>query len=123
MYKFLSRKKFLFLALLEDILLIFFLFTLIASGLEILLPGVLAHKLPLAFLFTAFAILALLYIRWIQKERLSYPQISLRAPLLWLAALFLVAVALFMTRAFGVWGAFLQVVLIVLAFFFWFQKK
>lgn len=119
MRNFFSQKKFLLLALLEDVLMIFFLCTLIASGLEILLPGVLAHTVPLALLFTIFAFLTLLYTQWIQKERLSYPNFSIPTALFVSLTILLVLVALFMTRAFGIWGALIQVALIGLALFIW----
>lgn len=124
MRTFLSQKKFLFLALLEDTLFLLFLSTVIASSLEILLPGSLSHKIPLALLFTLFALALFFYLQWTKKEGiLSYRAYSPSPALLFVLVLLLALVALFMTRAFGMWGALFQVFLLILTLNIWFRKK
>lgn len=120
----LNHKKFLLLALLEDFLFILFLFTFLASGLEILLPGILANKMPLAFLFTLFAFLLFVYSYWIKKERLPYPRFYIPRVIFIILIVVLVAVTLFMNRDFGIWGAILQCILISGGlFYYWYSKK
>lgn len=118
----LSSKKLLLLALLEDVVVIFFLFSIIASSLEILLPNILAQRIPLALIFTAFTILAFLYLRTLQKESLPLPVFSVPSFLKILVFIFLILIGLFMTRAFGIWGAFAQVALLSVTLWYWFKK-
>lgn len=117
-----TQKKFLFIALLEDLVFIFFLFALLASGLEIILPGILANKIPLALIFTVFALLIFGYIKALQKENLPYHSFVLptAAVVLVLALLFLIGI--FMSRAFGIGAGFIQIALLMLALGLWLKS-
>lgn len=116
-------KKLLLLALFEDVLFILFLSTLIASSMEILLPGILSNRLPLAFLFTLFALLFFFYTGWKQKEGIATPSFSLPPALLFTLGIILFLVTLFMNRDFGFFGAAVQAILILLALFYWYHRK
>lgn len=120
----LTSKKLLGLALFEDLLVVFFLLIFLTSALEILLPGILANKMPLAFLFTAFAFLLFAYSFWIKKMSLPYPTLQWPRAILFVLFVGLVTVTLFMNRAFGLLGDIFQLALLSLAIFcFWCTKE
>lgn len=123
MKHFFSSKKLLLLALLEDTLVIFFVLTLLVSVLEVILPGILANKLPLAFLFTALALLIFLYGHHIKKEGLSYPQFRIPLSLSVILFVGLLLVTLFMNRAFGLWGSVVQFGLLLLVIFTYWRSR
>ncbi len=116
------HKKILFIALLEDLVFIFFLFALLASGLEIILPGILSNKIPLALIFTVFALLIFGYIKALQKENLPYPSCMLPTAVAVFALSLLFLIGIFMTRAFGLRAAFIQTALLMLALGLWLKS-
>lgn len=122
MHNTLLSKKFLLLALLEDVVVILFIFSVIASSLEILLPNILAQRIPLALIFTVFTALTFLYLRTLQKENFSLPSFLVPSFLKIGILIFLILIGLFMTRAFGVWGALVQITLLFLTLWYWFKK-
>lgn len=122
MKKFFAQKKFLVLALLEESVVITFLFVLIASSIEILLPGLLANRLPLALFFTVFLILTLSYLALLKKHQLPLPMLTVPVLLQGVGIVFLTLVTLFMTRAFGWWAALIQAMLLGLLFWLWSKK-
>lgn len=113
-----SQKKLLAFALLEDVLVMLFFFTLLASSLEILLPGILANRIPLAGIFTVFTLLLFGYAHWKKELDKPLPSFSLPPSLLVILFVLLILVTLFMNRDFGFLGAALQLGLIVLALFY-----
>lgn len=123
MRKFLHQKKFLLLALYEDLLLIVFFFTLLASSIEMVLPGILANRLPLAFLFTFLVLLFFFYVTWRQKEGLPSLQWSLPPSLSITLFILLFLVTLFVARNFGFLGATFQALLLVMALYYWHYRK
>lgn len=123
MITFITQKKYLILALIEDLTFIFFLFLVLASSMEIILPGILSNKLPLALIFTVFALLLFVSLSNARKERVAVNTSSL--PLIISLFIFggFLLTGIFMTRAFGVWGAGFQTVLLLFTLSYWLLRK
>jgi hypothetical protein len=102
----------LIVALTEDFLLLLVLSLLAFASIEVLIPELALSRLPLALLFFIFFLLLTLYLSYTKK--LGVASFSITIPKALAVLLYiLLTVALFISlRAFGLWAALVQVVLL-----------
>ena len=122
MQKFFSQKKALLFALMEDALFLVFALSIVASSVEILLPGSISAKIPLAFVFSLLAGALLLFL-WLQKSgNFSSPRITISRFVVLLLLGILCFVGLLMNSDFGITASLVQIFLVGLFFFLLFKK-
>lgn len=119
---FFSQKKALWFALMEDTLFLVFALSMIASGVEILLPGSISSKIPLAFVFSVLAGTLLLFLFMQKSGNFPSPRITLSRPVILPLLCILCIVALLMNSSFGITASLTQVFLGGFFFFLLFKK-
>jgi hypothetical protein len=104
-------------ALLADVVFLFFVLLALAALAEVLLPTVIASRFPLALLYALFAFLLVAYgALWVPAT----PNRPVAKILLFFLLLVFILGILLATRAFGIVGASLQVLLFgAFAWVFW----
>lgn len=123
MKNFFLQKKGLWIAVLEDIVFLLFLLTLIASGMEILLPGSVSAKFPLSLLFSLLGLVCLFYIYVVENDtRFSIPSWFVPKSALIVIGVALLLLSFVLNSAFGVIASGIQTILIILIGYFLFKK-
>jgi hypothetical protein len=118
-----KNSLYLVLALTEDLLLLLFLTLTTFASIEVLLPELVLSRIPLALLFGAFFATLTVYFSLSEKLRTPLMRVSLPKIGIVLLFVFLVLALGINLRAFGLWAALAQIILLVMLWFLITKKR